>query len=89
MKPLATAERGVAYTPAAPVTGAPVLVPEYADVPGVYALFGLKRSLLYALMAEGRIKSISLKEPGERSGKRLINVASVREYLASKAKAGR
>lgn len=83
MKHLHTAERGTANT-TAPGTGSPVFNPEYADIPGIYTIFGLKRSLLYSLMKEGRVKSISLKERGEKSGKRLIEVASVRAFLKSK-----
>jgi hypothetical protein len=44
--------------------------------------FGLKRSTTYALINDGEIESKIVKTSGSRTGIRLINVASVRAYLA-------
>lgn len=61
---------------------------EWTDYHGVLELFGLRRGLAYHLMEIGAIKSISLKDEGERRGKRLFNVPSIRAYLNSRIKAG-
>jgi hypothetical protein len=74
------AERGTANK-TAPVTGLPVFDPEYADVPTVYHGWGIKRSLLYQLIKEGSIQSVSLRRRKGKIGKRLINVASLRAFL--------
>lgn len=55
--------------------------PEFVDIPGLEARFGIKRSLAYLLIADGVIKSVSLRRRGALKGKRLFDVASVREFL--------
>jgi hypothetical protein len=55
--------------------------PEFVDCQGLQARFGIKRSLAYALLAEGAIKGVSLRRRGQIRGKRLFDVASVREFL--------
>ena len=57
---------------------------EYTDYHGVLELFGLRRSTAYHLDNEGLIKSVSLAEHGEKRGKRLFHVPSIRAYLNSK-----
>ena len=57
--------------------------PEYVDCDGIRLRFGIKRSLAYKLMNEGKIKSLSLTSDGKIRGKRLFEVKSVREFLAS------
>jgi hypothetical protein len=57
---------------------------EYTDYHGILKLFGLRRSTAYHLGNEGLITSVSLKEAGEKKGKRLFFVPSIREYLNSK-----
>jgi hypothetical protein len=44
---------------------------------------GLTRSVLTRLCVEGKVKSISLKEPGKARGCRLVNLPSLVSYLAS------
>jgi hypothetical protein len=56
---------------------------EFCDFRGLDRLFGIKRSLGYQLVAEGLIKSVSLRRRGQLRGKRLFDVASVRVYLRS------
>ena len=53
---------------------------EWTDFHGVLELFGLRRSTAYHLDAEGLIKSVSLAEHGEKRGKRLWDVDSLRAY---------
>jgi hypothetical protein len=57
---------------------------EWTDFHGVLELFGLRRSTAYHLENEGLIKSVSLAEHGEKRGKRLFHVPSIRAYLNSK-----
>jgi hypothetical protein len=57
---------------------------ETTDYLGVQELFGIRRGLAYHLADTGAIKSFSLKEPGERRGKRLFSVPSIREFLNGK-----
>lgn len=42
---------------------------------------GLSRAKLYELTSAGRIRSISLREPGQVKGVRLFHLASVLTYL--------
>lgn len=55
--------------------------PEFVDHHGAKAIFSLGRSHLYNLNAEGKIRSVSLRERGKTKGKRLFIVDSIREYL--------
>jgi hypothetical protein len=57
---------------------------EWTDFHGLQLLFGIRRSYAYHLDDEGLIQSVSLRQPGEKRGKRLFNVASVRQYLNSR-----
>ena len=57
---------------------------ETTDYLGVQELFGIRRGLAYHLWETGAIQSISLKGPGEKRGKRLFSVSSIRAYLNSK-----
>jgi len=74
-----------AYTiaPIAVPTGA-VLQPEFIRLPksgGQCPLTGLRRSQLYILINEGKVRSISLRKRGHLRGTRLIVVDSLRGYL--------
>ena len=57
--------------------------PEFVDSPGAKALFGLGRSYLYRLHADGLIRGVSLRKRGQTKGKRLWNVDSIRRYLGA------
>ena len=46
-------------------------------------LFGITRSMGYLLMNEGKIRTVSLRRPGQKFSVRLVDVASVRAYLNS------
>jgi len=61
--------------------------PEFARIPDIQRVFGLKRGTQYNLLAAGKIKGVSLREPGQRHGCRLIHVASVRAFLTGKLEA--
>ena len=70
-------------SPGEAVARASLLDVEFCDFRGFDRLFGIKRSLVYQLVAEGLIKSVSLRRRGQLRGKRLFDVASVRVYLRS------
>lgn len=56
--------------------------PEYIR-PADARLFGLSRSMLYQLMAEGLVESVLVRRPGRARGMRLVRVASLRAYIES------
>jgi hypothetical protein len=62
--------------------------PEFVDLPGLQSRFGIKRSLAYLLIADGAIKSVSLRRRGTLKGKRLVCVESVRIFLKSRMRDG-
>jgi len=72
-------------------TDAPVTVaqasatqdPEFLDAAGLFARFGIRRSLAYVLLGDGVIKGVSLRRRGQLRGKRLFAVDSVRAFLRS------
>jgi hypothetical protein len=78
------ANGGTAALTTAPVEPSTAVDPEFVDLPGLQARFNIKRSLAYLLIADGAIKSVSLRRRGALKGKRLIDVASVREFLRSR-----
>ena len=55
--------------------------PEFVDCKGLEAGWGIKRSLAYQLLKEGKIQGVSLRRRGAIRGKRLFNVDSVRAFL--------
>jgi len=67
----------------APVQASPANDAEYCDSFGAFVRFGLRRSLLYDLHAQGLIKGVSLRRRGAARGKRLWSIDSIRSYLAS------
>ena len=75
-------EGGNAQKTVVPVTASPANDAEFVDSPGLQARFGIKRSLAYALLADGAIRGVSLRRHGHVRGKRLFDVASVRAFLA-------
>jgi hypothetical protein len=55
--------------------------PEFVDCKGLEAGWGIKRSLAYQLLNDGKIQSVSLRRRGALRGKRLFSVDSVRAFL--------
>jgi hypothetical protein len=68
----------------APVESSTGVDPEFVDLRGLEARFGIRRSSAYTLISEGAIRSVSLRRRGQIKGKRLIDVASVRNFLAAR-----
>jgi hypothetical protein len=63
--------------------------PEFADARTARNLFSLPRCTLYNLNDAGKIKSVSLRQPGALRGKRLFDCASIRSYLAAEMEAAK
>jgi len=57
---------------------------EWIDERQVIRIFGITRTPLYNLRKCGAIRSLSLRTEGATYGKRLYNVASIREFLATR-----
>jgi hypothetical protein len=62
--------------------------PEFVDIPGLEVRWGIKRSLAYQLLNDGKIRGVSLRRRGQTRGKRLFDVASVRAFLRSQMEGG-
>jgi DnaB-like helicase N terminal domain len=62
--------------------------PEFVDCKGLEAGWGMKRSLAYALLADGKIRGVSLRRRNQVRGKRLFVVDSVREFLRKQMETG-
>ena len=58
------------------------LGPEFVDCKGLEAGWGIKRSLAYQLLADGKIQGVSLRRRNQIRGKRLFSVDSVRRFLS-------
>jgi len=72
-----------------PLTASAANDAEFADSPGAYRIFSLKRGHLYLLEREGLIRGVSLRKKGAMRGKKLWSIASIRSYLESQMKAGK
>jgi hypothetical protein len=62
--------------------------PEFGRVPDCQRLFGIKRGILYRWIQERRIKTVLLRERGNKHGIRLIYLQSVRDYLYANMERG-
>lgn len=67
----------------APVRAGAVVAPEFLDAEGVETCFGLKNSITYRLLAQRKIRGVSIRQPGRSRGKRLFDCASIRVFLNS------
>lgn len=61
--------------------------PEWIDVKGVQHSFGISKSTTYRLHAAGKIRAVSMKQPGTLRGKRLFSYDSVAAYIEKMANA--
>jgi hypothetical protein len=64
------------------------LKPEWIRPKDVPRIFGIGRSRIYELIAEGRIKTVSLRQRGQKHGTRLISYDSLASYLNGLAEGG-
>lgn len=59
------------------------IMPEFGRWKDVERLYGIKRGTLYNLLAEGKIKSVSMRRKGNKNGCRLFYLPGISEYLNS------
>jgi hypothetical protein len=76
----ATADAKPTAAPISPGESGAIL-PEFGRVPDVERIWGIKRGLLYSLIKQGAIKSAVIRRKGARTGIRLIQLQSVRDYV--------
>ena len=83
-----TGDQSSSATIAAPSLAAPVrpggVEAEFTPMPSpsqVEPYSGLRRGMLYQLARQGHIKTVSLRMPGKTRGRRLIVLATLRDYL--------
>ena len=61
------------------------IMPEFGRVADVTRYFGIKRGTLYNLHHDGKIRGVLLRVRGQKSGVRLFDMASVREFILSQS----
>jgi hypothetical protein len=64
------------------------LKPEWIRLKEVPRIFGIGRTRIYELIAEKKIKTISMRKRGQRHGARLISYSNLAAYLESLATGG-
>jgi excisionase family DNA binding protein len=64
------------------------LKPEWIRPKEVTKYFGMGRSRVYDLISNGSIKSVSLRQRGQKHGTRLISYDSLAAYLNNLAEGG-
>lgn len=63
--------------------------PEFGRTADLQKTFGLRRGTAYNLLLDGKIKGVLLRVRGKKSGCRLWDMASVRDYIRSQMDAGK
>ena len=63
----------------------PVARREWLRIPEATRCFGIGRSSIYELIAEGKIKSASIRKRGNVRGIRLVSADSLSHYIESQA----
>ena len=84
-----TGKRALTSAPVSAAQANATQDPEFLDAVGLQSRFGIKRSLAYALLADGAIRGVSLRRRGQLRGKRLFAVDSVRTFLRSQMEDGK
>jgi hypothetical protein len=75
----------IAPVQAGDFTGA---TPEFGRWQDVNRIYSIKRGTAYNLLHHGKIKGVLLRVCGKKSGVRLFDMASVRNYILSQMEAG-
>ncbi|MBI4026167.1 MAG: hypothetical protein HY360_14365 [Verrucomicrobia bacterium] len=65
----------------APIEPGAVGSPEFIRIGDARRLFGLGRTYCYGLLAEGKIRGVSLRKRGAKTGVRHLSVDSIRDFL--------
>ena len=58
------------------------LPPEFIRVSEAERIFGIRRGTIYNLLKSGRVKSVLLRVTGQKSGVRLLHLASLRALFS-------
>jgi hypothetical protein len=66
------------------LSGATAASPEFGRWRDVERIFGIKRGTLYNLLKAGKVRSVSLRKPGQKFAVRLFHLQSIREHLYSR-----
>jgi hypothetical protein len=62
--------------------------PEWLRPKDIPKFFGIGRSKAYELISNGKVKSVSLRQRGQKNGTRLVSYDSLAAYLNSLASGG-
>ena len=65
------------------------VLPEFGRVADCNRLFGPRRGTLYNLLKDGKIKGVLLRVRGQKSGVRLFELNSVRQFIFSEMDAAK
>lgn len=63
------------------------IAPEFGRCADVQRLYGLRRGTLYNLLKDGKIKGVLLRVRGKKSGVRLFDLDSVRQFIRGEMQA--
>jgi hypothetical protein len=64
------------------------VMPEFGRTADLGTHFGIRRGTAYNLLLDGKIKGVLLRVKGQKSGIRLWDMASVRDYIRSQMETG-
>lgn len=64
-------------------------VPEFCEIPDLFTLFRIRRTKAFEGIKNGSFKSVLVRRPGNKSGKRLVYTDSVRRWLLSQMEGGK
>ena len=89
MKNKSTAPHTGAETTVAPVAPGRCagIMPEFVRTADAVRLFGIGKSTIADWIAQGLIRSHLLRQPGNKSGARLISTASLRQFIEAHTEA--
>lgn len=59
------------------------ILPEFGSIEQTCRIFGLGRTKLYSYIKRGFVRSVCLREKGKSTGRRLVHLQSVREFLTA------
>jgi hypothetical protein len=62
-------------------------LPEFGRATDLHKMFGLRRGTIYNLLAAGKIRGCLLRIKGKKSGVRVFDIQSVRDFIRSQMEA--
>jgi hypothetical protein len=63
--------------------------PEFGRAADLQNCFGIRRGTAYNLLADGKIRGVLLRVKGKKSGCRLFDMDSVRQFIRAEMAAGK